>query len=46
MGGSGGRRGHIYHLAVKPEYRKNGIGRKLLEKTEKVSGRRGQEKYF
>ena len=35
LGGNDGRRGLIYHLAVKPEYRKNGIGKILLEKTEK-----------
>jgi ribosomal protein S18 acetylase RimI-like enzyme len=35
MGGNDGRRGVIYHLVVKSEYRKNGIGKKLLEKVEK-----------
>jgi ribosomal protein S18 acetylase RimI-like enzyme len=35
MAGSDGRRGHIYHLMMKPEHRKQGIGRKLLEKAEK-----------
>lgn len=31
IGGNDGRRGVIYHLVVKQEYRKNGIGKKLLE---------------
>ena len=35
MGSNDGRRGLIYHLMIKPEYRKNGIGKKLLEKVEK-----------
>jgi ribosomal protein S18 acetylase RimI-like enzyme len=46
MGGSDGRRGHIYHLMVKPEYRKNGIGGKLLEKTERGFGAEGIGKIF
>jgi N-acetylglutamate synthase len=33
LGGHDGRRGYIYHLAVHPEYRKRGIGRKLAEAT-------------
>jgi ribosomal protein S18 acetylase RimI-like enzyme len=36
MAGNDGQRGHIYHLMVIPEHRKNGIGKKLLEKTEKT----------
>lgn len=35
LGANDGRRGIIYHLMVKPEYRKNGIAKKLLEKVEK-----------
>ena len=27
MAGNDGRREHIYHLMVKPEYRRNGIGK-------------------
>jgi ribosomal protein S18 acetylase RimI-like enzyme len=46
MGGSDGRRGHIYHLMVKPEHRKNGIGKKLLEKTEKALKKDGIRKTF
>jgi putative acetyltransferase len=32
LGGHDGRRGYIYHLAVHPEYRNRGIGRRLAEK--------------
>ncbi|MDR1470274.1 MAG: GNAT family N-acetyltransferase [Spirochaetaceae bacterium] len=46
MGGNDGRRGHIYHLAVKPEYRKKGIGKKLLEKTERGFKKEGIRKIF
>jgi N-acetylglutamate synthase len=34
MAGNDGRRGIIYHLMVKPEYRKKGIGKKLLQRAE------------
>jgi len=30
LGGHDGRRGHIYHAAVDPEYRRRGIGRELV----------------
>jgi ribosomal protein S18 acetylase RimI-like enzyme len=46
MAGNDGRRGHIYHLMVKPEYRKNGLGKKLLEKTEKALKKEGIRKIF
>jgi len=46
MGGNDGRRGHIYHLMVKPEHRKNGLGKKLLEKTEKALKKDGIRKTF
>jgi len=46
MGGSDGRRGHIYHLMVKPEHRKNGLGKKLLEKAEKALKKEGIRKIF
>ena len=35
MAGNDGRRGHIYHLMVKPDHRRKGVSKKLLEKTEK-----------
>jgi ribosomal protein S18 acetylase RimI-like enzyme len=46
MAGNDGRRGHIYHLMVKPEHRKNGLGKKLLEKTEKALKKEGVRKIF
>jgi ribosomal protein S18 acetylase RimI-like enzyme len=46
MAGNDGRRGHIYHLMVKPEHRKNGIGKKLLVKTEKALKKEGIRKIF
>ena len=46
MAGNDGRRGHIYHLMVKPEYRKEGIGRKLLEKAEEGLRKEGITKAF
>jgi len=46
MAGNDGRRGHIYHLMVKPEHRKNGLGKKLLEKTEKALKKQGIRKIF
>jgi len=33
LGGHDGRRGFIHHLAVHPDYRNQGIGRKLAEAT-------------
>jgi len=46
MAGNDGRRGHIYHLMVKPEHRKNGLGKKLLEKAEKALKKEGIRKIF
>jgi len=46
MAGSDGRRGHIYHLMVKPECRKQGTGRKLLEKAEEGLRKEGITKAF
>lgn len=33
MAGSDGRRGSIYHLVVPPNYRRKGIGKKLMDKS-------------
>jgi ribosomal protein S18 acetylase RimI-like enzyme len=46
MGANDGRRGFIYHLMVKPEYRKKGIGKKLLEKVEKNFKKDGIRKIY
>jgi len=46
MTGNDGRRGHIYHLMVKPEYRKQGIGKKLLGEAEKGLQKEGITKAF
>jgi ribosomal protein S18 acetylase RimI-like enzyme len=46
MAGNDGRRGHIYHLMVKEEYRNNGIGKKLLENVEKALKKEGIRKIF
>ena len=46
MAGNDGRRGHIYHLMVRNEYRKNGIGKKLLEKAENGLKKEGIRKIF
>jgi ribosomal protein S18 acetylase RimI-like enzyme len=35
MGGFDGRRGMVYHLAVAPEERRRGIGRKLMHELER-----------
>ncbi len=34
MSGYDGHRGWIYYLAVDPDFRQNGIGRRMMEKTE------------
>ena len=46
MAGNDGRRGHIYHLMVKPEYRRNGIGKKILDKVERNLKKDGIRKIF
>jgi len=44
MAENDGRRGIIYHLMVKPEYRKKGIGRKLLSNAENSLKKEGIRK--
>jgi ribosomal protein S18 acetylase RimI-like enzyme len=46
MAGNDGRRGHIYHLMVKSEHRKKGIGRVLLGKVEESLKMQGIRKIF
>ena len=46
MGGNDGRRGIIYHLLVKSDHRKNGIGKKLLEKVENGYKKEGIGKIY
>lgn len=46
MAGNDGRRGHIFHLMVKPEHRKNGLGKILLEKVERALKKEGIRKIF
>ena len=44
MAGHDGRRGYIHHTAVHPEYRRKGIGRKLVEKALDALEREGINK--
>ena len=46
MGGNDGRRGLIYHLLVKNEYRRKGIGKALLKKTENGFKKEGIGKIY
>lgn len=46
MAGHDGRRGHIYHLAVKDGFRNKGIGRKLVERVEIALRQEGITKTF
>jgi len=46
LGGNDGRRGLIYHLYIKPEHRKKGLGRELLERTEKGFKKEGIGKIY
>lgn len=45
MAGHDGRRGYLYHLAVKPSYRRQGIGRSLVEKTTAAMDAQGIKKF-
>jgi N-acetylglutamate synthase len=42
--GNDGRRGYIYHLAVDPDYRGRGLGRRLVEESLKGLRRLGLER--
>ncbi|GHU22671.1 N-acetyltransferase [Spirochaetia bacterium] len=44
MAGHDGRRGHIYHLVIKEGYRKKGIAKKLVEKTQDALKKEGIKK--
>ncbi len=44
MGGWDGRRGWIYHLAVKPEHQRKGIGVELVREVEKRLVAKGAKK--
>jgi ribosomal protein S18 acetylase RimI-like enzyme len=46
MGGFDGRRGMVYHLAVKTTYRGAGIGRALMEELERRLRLKGCLKYY
>jgi len=46
MGGYDGRRGLIYHLMVKAEYRNKGFGKKLLDRVEKAFVKNGIMKTY
>jgi ribosomal protein S18 acetylase RimI-like enzyme len=44
IGGWDGRRGWIYHLAVKPRYQRKGIGRRLVREVEELLLAKGAKK--
>jgi ribosomal protein S18 acetylase RimI-like enzyme len=44
LSGHDGRRGYIYHAAVKPEYRRQGIGKALVAAVEEAMIREGIHK--
>ncbi len=46
MGGFDGRRGMIYHLAVDPSRRREGVGRDLMERIEDRLRGKGCLKYY
>lgn len=41
IAGNDGRRGYIYHTAVNPDYRKQGIGKKLVANTMRALEKEG-----
>jgi ribosomal protein S18 acetylase RimI-like enzyme len=46
LGGFDGRRGMVYHLAVDPAYRQNGIGSKLMDELESRLRAKGCIRYY
>lgn len=46
LGGWDGRRGLVYHLAVDPVYRRQGIGRALMEELERRLAAKGCLRYY
>ncbi len=44
MAGNDGRRGYIYHTAVNPQYRNQGIAHRLVENAENALGKLGIRK--
>jgi ribosomal protein S18 acetylase RimI-like enzyme len=46
LGGFDGRRGMMYHLAVDPSYRQNGIGALLMDELERRLRDRGCIRYY
>jgi ribosomal protein S18 acetylase RimI-like enzyme len=46
MGGYDGRRGMIYHLAIDPSHRREGLGQALMEKIENCLRGKGCLKYY
>lgn len=46
IGGYDGRRGIVYHLAVAPEFRRQGVGRMLMELLEERLRALGCYKYY
>jgi len=46
MGGYDGRRGMVYHLAVRSDARNRGVGKKLLEELESRLRAKGCVKYY
>jgi ribosomal protein S18 acetylase RimI-like enzyme len=46
LGGFDGRRGMVYHLAVDPNYRRQGIGEVLMQELERRLIQKGCIKYY